>query len=79
MLAFLGFDFDPATQAAFIAAIPATLLAGAAWRATITNRKQLSTSNGDTPGVLLEKTYDKVGDLELRFNEHIMDSWLHRR
>jgi len=66
-------------QAALIASVPATFAAAAAWRNTVKNRKQLAVSNGDTVGYMVEKTYDKVEGLELRFNEHIMDSWLHRR
>ena len=69
MLGFLG--LEPATQAAFIAALPATLAATAAWRSARYNRKQMETSNGDSMGHLAEKTHDLL-------TNHISDSWLHR-
>ena len=71
MLALFGIDLDSATQAAVVAAIPATIAATAAWRSARYNRKQMATSNGNTPGYLLEHTHTML-------TNHISDSWLHR-
>jgi len=61
-----------------IVAIPATIAAGAAWRATLRNEARIRTANGDTMGAVVDKTYQKLETVEVRLNDHISDSWAHR-
>ena len=74
-----GIPIDPVLQGQLLVAIPATIAATAAWRSARKNERRTRTDNGETMGYLVERTDKTVRSLELRFNEHIMDSWLHRR
>ena len=64
--------------AAAIASVPPSVMAGLAFVSSLRTRRELAVANGDTPGQLADKTYVVATNLELRFNEHILDRDLHR-
>ncbi len=54
-------------------AIPASIAAGAAWRAS----RRVKTANGMTVGEMVEETHETVKELDKKVDAHIMDSRIH--
>ncbi len=62
---------------AILAADPASILAGAAWRSAGKARKSTATKNGMTAGEMIEETYDGVKELRSQVITHIQDTGIH--
>ena len=69
---------------AVVTVVPATIAAIAAWKATVRNEKQLTTSNGTTTAAYTQQTYDLLQSVAHRQNEiadrvgaHINDEVIH--
>ncbi len=62
---------------AFFVAIPATILAGAAWRSAGKARKSTETTNGMTTGAMVEETHNDVKEIRTWLIDHLRDRELH--
>ncbi len=62
---------------AFLTAIPASIVAGAAWRSAGKARKATATSNGMTAGEMIEETYEGVKELRTQVFTHVQDTRIH--
>ncbi len=62
---------------AFFVAIPATILAGAAWRSAGKARKATATSNGMTTGAMVEETHHDVKEIRTWLVDHMRDNERH--
>ncbi len=69
---------------AIVGAIPATIAAIGAWRATIRNTRELKTENGTTTGQYTEQTYELLmhvsegqRDISKQLENHITNERLH--
>ncbi len=62
---------------AMLVAVPATILAGAAWRNAGKAKKATATSNGMTTGEMVEETHSDVKEMRTWLIDHIRDRELH--